>query len=179
MRAPYVDAIPVTMPDHPHIRDATPADAAAIAAIYNESIAANDSTMDDVLKTAADIQQQMAGFHDREVFIVLEEEGEVLGWGIIKRYSDRPGYRFCCETSVYICRTLTRRGYGSRIEQALIDRCRAFGYHHLVAKIWATNAGSIKMHERFGYEIVGTQREIGYKNGQWQDVTIMQYILED
>lgn len=167
------------MTDALHIRDATPADAAAIAAIYNESIAANDSTMDDIPKTAADIRQQMARFNEREGFLVLEQAGEVLGWGIIKRYSDRPGYRFCCETSVYIRRALMRRGYGSRIEQALIDRCRQFGYHHLVAKIWATNAGSIQMHERFGYEIVGTQREIGYKNGQWQDVTIMQCILDN
>ena len=167
------------MTDAPHIRDATPADAAVIAAIYNESIAANDSTMDDIPRTAADIRQQMAHFNDREVFLVLEQADEVLGWGIIKRYSDRPGYRFCCETAVYIRRALTRRGYGSRIEQALIDRCRQFGYHHLVAKIWATNIGSIQMHERCGYEIVGTQREIGYKNGQWQDVTIMQCILEN
>jgi phosphinothricin acetyltransferase len=167
------------MTDTRYIRDATPADAAIIAAIYNESIVANDSTMDDIPNTPADIRQQMAHFNNREVFLVLEEEGEVLGWGIIKRYSNRPGYRFCCETAVYIRRGLMRRGYGSRIEQALIDRCRQFGYHHLVAKIWATNIGSIKMHERFGYEIVGTQREIGFKNGQWQDVTIMQCILGD
>jgi phosphinothricin acetyltransferase len=167
------------MTDTPHIRNATPADAAIIAAIYNESIVANDSTMDDIPNTPADIRQQMAHFNNREVFLVLEEEGEVLGWGIIKRYSDRPGYRFCCETAVYIRRALRRHGYGSRIEQALIDRCRQFGYHHLVAKIWATNVGSIQMHERFGYEIVGTQREIGFKNGQWQDVTIMQCVLEN
>jgi phosphinothricin acetyltransferase len=167
------------MTDFLHIRDAIPDDAGAIAAIYNESIAANDSTMDDVPKTAADIRQQMSYFHEREALLVLEQKGEVLGWGIIKRYSDRPGYRFCCETSLYIRRALTRRGYGSRIEQALIDRCRQLGYHHLVAKIWATNHGSITMHERFGYEIVGTQREVGYKDGRWQDVTIMQCLLEN
>ena len=161
------------------LRDATPADAAAIAAIYNESIAAGDSTMDAVPQRTADIRAQMDAFDDREAYVVLERGGDLLGWGIVKRYSDRPGYRFAAETSVYLRRDETGQGYGSRLQAALLERCRALGYHHLVAKIWATNTVSIRMHETFGYEIVGTQREIGYRGGRWIDVVIMQCILED
>ncbi|MFQ5569148.1 MAG: GNAT family N-acetyltransferase [Rhodothermales bacterium] len=158
-------------------RDATPEDAGTIAAIYNESVVAGDSTMDDECKTAEDIERTMAGFNDRETYLLLEQEDGVVGWGIIKRYSDRAGYRYCCETSVYVRRNRMRRGYGSRLQEALIDRCRTYGYHHIVAKILATNEGSIRMHETFGFEIVGTQREIGYMHDQWQDVVIMQCVL--
>ena len=62
---------------------------------------------------------------------------------------------------------------------ALIERCKAYHYRHLVAKILAENTGGIAYNQRLGYEIVGTQKEIGYKNGHWQDVTIMQLILDD
>lgn len=161
------------------IRDATPADAAVIADIYNETIRAGYGTMDTVEKTAADLRAQMAGFTEREAYLLLERDGEALGWGVIKRYSDRPGYRFCCETSVYLRHAEVRKGYGSVIKRAVIERCRAYGYHHLVAKIWAGNTASIEYNKTFGYELVGIQREIGYLGGQWQDVAIMQLVLDD
>ncbi len=109
----------------------------------------------------------------------MEASKSVIGWGIIKRYSDRSGYRFCCETAVYLSRNQVGHGYGTKIKIALIDRCKEFGYHHLVAKIFADNIKSIEYNKRLGYEIVGTQNEIGYKNNRWQDIVIMQLVLRD
>ena len=59
----------------------------------------------------------------------------------------------------------------------IIAKCKELGYHHLVAKIFATNKASIAYNQKLGYEIVGTQREIGYVDGRWQDVTIMQLLI--
>ena len=103
----------------------------------------------------------------------------MLGWGIIKKYSDRHGYRFACETSVYLRHKHVRKGYGSSIKNALIERCKQYRYHHLVAKIFADNTASIEYNKKFGYEIVGRQKEIGFKNGRWQDVVIMQLVLSE
>ncbi|MEW6234404.1 MAG: N-acetyltransferase family protein [Candidatus Omnitrophota bacterium] len=161
------------------IRDAVPADAEAIAQIYNESIAAGDCALVERLQTSADILGWMASFNERETILVLEEDGCVLGWGIIKRYSEREGYRYTCETSVYLRRGQRGRGYGPMIKQALIERCRQYGYHHLVAKLFADNEACLKYNQKFGYELVGVQKEIGYKNGQWMDVAILQLLLPD
>ncbi len=172
-------------PDDLEIRDATPDDAAAIAEIYNASIAAGGATMDQELKSAADIRAQIAAFDRRETILVLEQvdgvapEGSILGWGVIKKYSDRAGYRFCCETAVYLRRNLTGRGLGTRIKLAVIERCRRYGYHHLVARIQASNVASIEYNKKLGYEVVGTQRQIGYAGGRWQDVVILQLVLDD
>lgn len=167
------------MPDEIILRDATPDDAAAIAEIYNESIRAGDASMDVVPKTASDIRRYMAGFGEREGYLVLvDEAGGTLGWGVVKRYGCGAFYRDTCETSVYLRRAEVRKGYGARLQQALLDRCRAYGYHHIVARIWASNAGSIAFHERFGYELVGIQREIGHVRGQWQDVAVMQRVFD-
>lgn len=165
------------------IRDARPEDAAAIAAIYNEAIRAGGSTMDQRPHTARDVLGWMAHFNKREALLVLTGEdahtGEEahLGWGILKRYSDRPGYRFSCETSVYVAGRHRRRGCGARIQAALMDRCRALGYHHIVAKIWAENEASRALHRKFGFTLVGIQKEIGCHEGRRIDVAIMQCLL--
>ena len=161
------------------IREATSADAAAIAEIYNQSVAAGDATFDQVPKSAGDVRRQLAGFHRREALLVLEDGAEILGWGIIQRYSDRAGYRFTCETGVYLRRRLTGRGLGTRIKRALIERCRRYGYHHLVAKVVAENAASLAYNRKLGFEVVGTQREVGYQGGRWRDVVILELVLDD
>lgn len=162
----------------PEIRDATREDASAIAAIYNESIAARDSTMQlepVAPETVTDWLRSMGG---REAVLVMVEDTKVIGYGIIKRYSDRGGYQYAAETSVYLRRTRTGDGLGTALQRALIDRCRAYDYHHLVAKLWAANERSRALHRKFGYDLVGVQREVGLVDGEWRDVAIMQKILQ-
>jgi phosphinothricin acetyltransferase len=161
------------------VREALNTDAAAVAAIYNESIAAGDSTMELSEKSADDLIDRMGGLGPSEKLLVLEDDGMIQGWGILKKYSDREGYRFACETSVFLRRELVgrRTGYGSSLQSELLRIAKELGYHHVVVKIWAGNMISIRMHQKFGFETVGTQREIGFVNGTWQDVTIMQLVL--
>ena len=161
------------------IRDAAVADAAVIAEIYNETIATRYGTMDLVTKTPEMMAGQIRDFDSRETIVLLERNDDIIGWGIIKKYSHRVGYQFCAETSVFLRHSEIRKGYGSYIKAELIERCKKYGYHHLIARIWASNTASIEYNKRFGYEMVGIQREIGYVDGQWQDVVVMQLVLDD
>ncbi|MEO0557838.1 MAG: N-acetyltransferase family protein [Bacteroidota bacterium] len=161
----------------PCLRDATPADAGAIAAIYNETIAVRDATMVDEPQSGDGIRAQMAGHSEREGYLLLERDEEIIGWGVIKHFGEGDAYRFTGETSVFLRRDQVRKGYGTVLKRALIKRCRAHGYHHLVARVWATNEASIAYNQQFGYEVVGIQREIGHMNGRWQDVALMQLLL--
>jgi L-amino acid N-acyltransferase len=43
----------------------------------------------------------------------------------------------------------------------------------MMASIEATNARSVALHSRLGFELVGTAREVGTKFGRWLDLTIM------
>ncbi len=160
------------------IQEANSFDYQLIAEIYNEFIALGTSTMDETLKSADDIAEWVKKFHDREALYVIKENFTTIGWGIIKRYSDREGYRFTCETAIYLTATKLGRGYGTMMKEHLISICKKLQYKHLVAKIFADNIGSISYNEKLGYTIVGTQKQIGYKNKKWQDIVIMQYIIE-
>ncbi|NEP56552.1 MAG: N-acetyltransferase [Symploca sp. SIO2G7] len=159
------------------IRPAEPKDYGAIASIYNEAIAYGGITMDSQPFTAENIQAIIHKMHSREALFVAEIAQRVIGWGIIKRYSDRIGYQVCCETSIYLTFSETGKGYGNILQKMLMDKVADYGYHHIVAKILGANQGSIRFHQKFGFEIVGIQKEIGLVNGTWHDVVIMQCLL--
>ncbi|MEO1712769.1 MAG: GNAT family N-acetyltransferase, partial [Bacteroidota bacterium] len=94
------------------IRTAKEGDYDRIAEIYNVYIAEGGSTMEETPKTGQDIGAWTQKFHSREKLYVLLEENGVIGWGIIKRYSDREGYRFAAETAVYLNPNHLGKGYG-------------------------------------------------------------------
>ena len=159
------------------VRRAEQRDCARLAQVYNDAIRSGISTMDTEPVGARYFIRQLAALTEREVLLVGESKAGVVGWSVAKRYSDRSGYLHACETSVYVGTSQQGNGYGSVLQQAIVERADALGYRHLVAKILATNEWSIEFHKRFQYEIVGTQRKIGFLNGQWHDVVIMQRIL--
>lgn len=161
------------------IRAYSETDFQAIADIYNEAIALGGVTMDIHLYAAEDIAAIAKKFNQRETILVAQKDEKVIGWGIIKRYSDRPGYLVCCETSIYLSFALTGNGYGNILQQALLEKVKDFGYHHVVAKILVTNPQSINFHQKFGFEMVGIQKEIGYYQNKWLDVAIMQLIFPE
>ena len=158
------------------MRDAEVADFPALAAIYNQSIMAGVATMD-TKPVGPDYFDAFAG--EDQALLVAVQDRRLIGWGVVKRYSDRPGYRVACETSLYLDETHTGRGIGARMLAALVERAGALGYRHLAAKITAANDGSVRFHERHGFERVGVQRRIGRLGDTWHDVVILQRLLDD
>jgi len=148
----------------------------SIAKIYNHYL--GKATMDLEPKDASYFQNWLKNKSEKEQLYVAQIEDQVIGWGMIKRYSDRRGYARAAETSVYFDPEWTGKGYGPQMKRIVMDEAQRLGYKHLVAKIWATNQVSIQYNIDFGYEIVGTQRQIGYVDGKWVDVVIMQYVYE-
>jgi L-amino acid N-acyltransferase len=159
------------------IRPATLDDCEVIASINNEHIAEGLSSMETEPKSVLHFEKLMKNFNDRELIQCMVLDNEVIGWGIIKRYSDREGYSTACETTIYLRSNQVRKGFGTEMKLSLIEKCKELGYHHLVAKIFSTNIASIAYNRKLGYEVVGVQKEIGNINGKWLDVTIMQLIL--
>lgn len=158
------------------IREATKEDAATVADIYNFYL--GNGTMDLEPKTAEYFYYLIDANNEREKLFVSVYDEKVVGYGIIKKYSDREGYRVAAETSIYYIKDFTGKGFGRVMQSHLLKEAASLEYKHLVAKIWSSNSGSIEFHESLGYTIVGQQHKIGFVNGEWQDVTIMQYIVD-
>ncbi len=150
-------------------------DCAMIAFIYNQYL--GKSTMD-LDQNSADYYQNILKNQDDMEELWVIEKGEIIGWGIIKKYSNRKGYRLTGETSIYLHPDHLAKGYGSTLKKHLLSRCRNLGYHHLVARIFSENEVSINYNIRMGYTVVGVQKEAGFVDGKWKDVTILQYVFK-
>ena len=64
-----------------------------------------------------------------------------------------------------------RRRQDAHAGQHLADE---HGFHATFARIAGENPASIALHSKHGFEMVGVEREVGRKFGQWLDVTVMQ-----
>jgi phosphinothricin acetyltransferase len=78
---------------------------------------------------------------------------------------------------VYVRRDRQGQGVGAALLGALVTRTRDHGFHSMIARIVGGHAASIALHQVCGFEIVGTEREVGRKFGQWLDVVEMQRML--
>src|SRR5437016_13601619 len=99
------------------IRSATPADSAAIAAVYNHGIEDRVATFETRLRTAEDVAAWFDGIHP---IVVAEEDGQVIAFAATSSYRPRDCYKGIAEVSVYVARRARNRGAGRLVLQALI-----------------------------------------------------------
>ena len=101
----------------------------------------------------------------------------ILGFAVVSPFRDRPAYATTVENSVYVLRAARGRGVGETLLRELISAARTLGFHSLIARIVGENEGSIRLHEKCGFTLVGTEIEVGRKHGQWLDVVEYQYVV--
>jgi L-amino acid N-acyltransferase len=80
------------------------------------------------------------------------------------------------ETSVYLHRDARGRRVGTALYAALLDLLAA-RFHTALALIALPNDVSVRLHERAGFVLVGTMREVGDKQDRLIDVGVYQRIL--
>jgi phosphinothricin acetyltransferase len=107
-------------------------------------------------------------------WLVCERDGAVLGYAYAGPFNYRPAYRWSVETTVYVSRDHHRQGIGAMLYRRLLADLEALGYVNAVALITGSNTGSIAMHEQFGFNEVGRWPGIGFRQGAWQDVVMLQ-----
>ena len=159
-------------------RLATPADAAAIAEIYNEGIADRIATFETAPRTAGPLAAQLADKGDRFPTVVVEREGRIVAWAGAGAYRSRPAYAGVAEHSVYVARAARGTGAGRAALEAL---CRAYaerGFWKIVSRIFPENTASLALHERCGFRVVGVYRRHGKLDGQWRDCVIVERLLD-
>lgn len=159
------------------VRTATAADAAAIAAIYNQGIAERIATFETEPRSAEQIAAQLAERGDRHPTIVVERAGEVIAWAGAGSYSDRPAYAGVAAHSVYVSRAARGSGAGRAALDALCRTYEARGFWKVVSRIFPENVASLALHERAGFRVVGVYRRHGKLDGAWRDCVIVEKLL--
>jgi L-amino acid N-acyltransferase len=160
------------------VRVADLGDAEAIRSIYNPEVLESTVTFDLVPRS---LQEQQAWLQARSgahaVLVAEDGGGEVVGFASLSPYKDRPAYSTTVEDSVYVRRDQQGRGVGRVLLSELLAVATRHGFHAVIGRIVGGHEASIRLHAALGFEVVGTEREVGRKFGRWLDVVVMQRLL--
>ncbi|PXY41272.1 N-acetyltransferase [Flavobacterium cheongpyeongense] len=161
------------------IRQANTTDLDKILEIVNHSIL---NTTANYSYEIQNLETQTKWFEEKNSknlpIIVADLDGEVVGYGTYGQFREKIGYQYTVEHSVYVVDNVIGKGIGKQLLTELIHLAKQQGYHVMIGAIDADNTGSIAFHEKFGFVVTGTIREVGYKFDHWLDLVFMQLILE-
>lgn len=155
------------------IRRVAPGDLPALLEIYNHYVRETPVTFDIEPRTLAQRRTWLDGFaaKGRYQCFVAVRNGGAVGWASSHRYNERAAYDTTILSSIYLAPDATGRGLGRRLYTALFDALAGEDIHRVFGGITLPNEASIRLHRSFGFEPVGTYREIGRKFGRYWDVS--------
>jgi phosphinothricin acetyltransferase len=161
----------------PLLRPAAPAEAPALAEIYNEGIAGREATFETRPREPAEVA---AWIEEGLPFLVAEaEDTGPLGFARVSAYADRCVYAGVGEHGVYVAAAARGRGVGRALLLELCDAAERAGYYKLTSRVFTTNAASLAVHRSAGFEEVGVQRRHGRLDGEWRDCVLVERLLGD
>jgi phosphinothricin acetyltransferase len=153
------------------VRDADPDhDAAACAAIYAPHVEASAISFEDRAPSSEELAERIARTSATHPWLVLERDGEIVGYAYSCPHRSRAAYRWAVDVAVYVAAEHRGRGYGRALYEALLERLRRQRFRVACAGITLPNEASVSLHEGLGFIPVGVYRRIGWKAGAWRDV---------
>jgi len=141
-----------------------------VKAIYEQGIAGGQATFE----TEAPSWEDWDRTHLEGHRLVALQDSEVVGWATLSPVSERCVYEGVVESSVYVADSAQGRGVGRALMEELIGRAERDGIWTIQAGIFPENEGSIELHKRCGFRVVGTRERLGKHHGTWRDVVLLE-----
>ncbi len=144
--------------------------------IYQEGINTGNATFEEF---PPESWQEWSEKHLSSCSLVCLDDSKVVGWAAVSPISSRCIYQGVGEVSVYVSQKIKRQGIGFALLNKLIRQSEEQGFWTLQTGIYPENQASLNLHQKLGFEIVGTRRKIGKMNygpykGQWRDVVLLE-----
>lgn len=157
------------------VRSATPADAAALAGIYNQGIEERTATFETTFRSDEDVLGWFDGVHP--ISVVVDDSDAVMAFARASAYSGRDCYRGVFEFAVYTEFAHRRRGAGILALRELVAQARSAGAWKLVSRIFSDNEPSRMLVAALGFREVGIHHRHAKLDGRWRDVVVVEKFL--
>ena len=163
----------------PIIRPSQSEDLNAITAIYQHHVLNGTGTFEIEPPSQEDMTARRADVLGKGLpYLVIEENGQVLGFAYCNWFKPRPAYRFSAEDSIYLAPNASGKGWGRLLLAELCRAAEVAGIRKLIAVIGdSANEGSIGVHKSLGFESVGVVKSCGWKFNRWLDIVMMEKAL--
>ena len=155
------------------IRQVQLSDAEQILKVYAPFITDTCISFEYVVPSVEEFEQRIAGISAEYPYIVLEADGEIVGYAYAHRYLERVAYSWDVEVTIYLAPKVQGKGLGVILYDALEKLLALQNIKNLYSCITGDNTHSIEMHRSMGYELIGTFPKAGFKHDRWLDVVWM------
>ena len=155
------------------IRTVQLSDAEAILKVYAPFITDTCISFEYVVPSVEEFAQRIASISAEYPYIVLEEDGEIVGYAYSHRYLERVAYSWDVEVTIYLAPKVQGKGLGVILYDTLEKLMALQNIKNLYSCITGDNVHSIEMHRSMGYELIGTFPKAGFKHDSWLDVVWM------
>lgn len=153
------------------IREMREEDWESMLSIYNQSLQKGDVTF----TTDCPTYEEWDAGHIKECRFVYELDGQVVGYTMIAPTSKREPYWGVVELSIFVDDNYLRKGIGTELLTNLCEETEKYGYWTLYSAIFSVNIGSIELHKKCGFRVIGYRENIAKDRfGIWQSTTIME-----
>ena len=124
------------------------------------------------------MQQRIEKTTAKFTWLVYEEQGEIIAYAYANLWKEREAYKHVLETTVYASHTMTTKGVGTKLYQALFDEIKGYpekdNIKTLIGVIALPNDASVALHKKMGFVEAGYFKEVGRKFDRWIDVAYYQ-----
>jgi L-amino acid N-acyltransferase YncA len=153
------------------IRVATPADVAAILAIYAPVVTDTAISFELEPPSPGEMRERILSTLPRYPWLVFDRDpGGVIGYAYAGEYRTRAAYQWSVEVSVYVAAHVRRQGVGRALYAELLAILANLGHFSAYAGITLPNPASVALHEAMGFSYLGAYHNVGFKLGRWHDV---------
>lgn len=167
------------------IREAKPVDAEALVNIYRYYVENTAISFEYVTPTVSEFRGRIENTLKKYPYLVLEDEGRVLGYTYAGVFHGREAYKYSCEMSIYVDKSAKGKGYGRALYEAIEESLKARGIRNLYACIAVPEEedeyltrNSQHFHEHMGYELIGEFHRCGCKFDRWYNIIYMEKLLQ-
>ncbi|KIR01924.1 Phosphinothricin N-acetyltransferase [Lachnospiraceae bacterium TWA4] len=166
------------------IRDATIKDVPRLLEIYSYYVTDTAITFEYEIPSPAEFERRMKEITTRYPYLVIEEEGKIMGYAYARPFVGRKAYDWSCELTIYLDYQAKKRGYGRKLYERLELELKNMGILNLYSCIGYPQVedeyldnNSVNFHEHLGFKIVGTFYKCGYKFGRWYHMVWMEKLI--
>jgi RimJ/RimL family protein N-acetyltransferase len=165
------------------VREATPADAAALLA-HLKALAAEPginiplapdeitTTLEQEKALLADIAQS-----ERAIMLVAEAEGAIVGELSLKAISPRRAVRHVATLGMSVAQPWRGKGVGRALMTDVLAWAPTAGLTRIELYVYARNAPAIALYERFGFTVEGRRKGFIREGDTYLDDLVMARVL--
>jgi L-amino acid N-acyltransferase YncA len=161
-----------------YIRRASEADADRIAEIYNWYVLNTVITFETSAVSPQEMRERIREKLTQFDWVVGEFNHQIVGYAYYGSFRHRAAYSHTVESTVYLARESTGKGFGKRLYSALIESASKKGFREVIGVIALPNPASLALHQALGFREAGFLRGVGHKFGEYVDVALWQRSLD-